>query len=140
VATELTNEQCSFWHFRFDLHVGMKAEVMVRALPEDRDEGLFDHQDYLFGQSVQREVKNISPKLRPTSRCGREIDPARQDQGLLALSHQDQASGAQALPDRQLGPRLNLLIKAGVDSGADLNYYTFYALWPAARPRSATAR
>jgi len=33
VATELTNEKCSFWHFRFDLHVGMKAEVMVRALP-----------------------------------------------------------------------------------------------------------
>src|SRR5205809_8059928 len=35
VATELTNEQCSFWHFRFDLHVGMKAEVMARALPKD---------------------------------------------------------------------------------------------------------
>src|SRR3984893_9226445 len=35
VATELTNEQCSFWHFRFDLHVGMKAEVMVRALPKE---------------------------------------------------------------------------------------------------------
>ncbi len=33
VAPELTNEQCSFWHFRFDLHAGMKAEVMVRALP-----------------------------------------------------------------------------------------------------------
>src|ERR1700704_6020212 len=31
VAPELTNEQCSFWPFRFDLHVGMKAEVMVRA-------------------------------------------------------------------------------------------------------------
>src|SRR3979411_197373 len=35
VAPELTNEQCSFWHFRFDLHAGMKAEVMVRALPKD---------------------------------------------------------------------------------------------------------
>jgi len=35
VAPELTNEQCSFWHFRFDLHAGMKAEVMVRALPKE---------------------------------------------------------------------------------------------------------
>src|SRR5947208_12513769 len=35
VATELTNEKCSYWHFRMDAHVGMKAETMVRALPED---------------------------------------------------------------------------------------------------------
>ena len=42
VATELTNEQCSFWHFRFDLHVGMKAEVMVRSLPKEVNEGLPD--------------------------------------------------------------------------------------------------
>ena len=25
VAPELTNEQCSFWHFRFDLHAGMSV-------------------------------------------------------------------------------------------------------------------
>ncbi len=42
VALELTNEQCSFWHFRFDLHAGMKAEVMVRALPQGDDQGLSD--------------------------------------------------------------------------------------------------
>ncbi len=42
VAPELTNEQCSFWHFRFDLHAGMKAEVMVRAAAEGRDQGLPD--------------------------------------------------------------------------------------------------
>src|SRR5262252_8648995 len=35
VATELTNEQCSYWHFRFDANVAQKAEVMVRALPPD---------------------------------------------------------------------------------------------------------
>src|SRR5262245_48719038 len=37
VATELTNEKCSYWHFRMDAHVGMKAEPMAHALPkEDR--------------------------------------------------------------------------------------------------------
>ena len=40
VATELTNEKCSYWHFRMDAHVGMKAETMVRALPEGRHQGL----------------------------------------------------------------------------------------------------
>ena len=37
------------------------------------------------------------------------------------------ASGAQALLTGNWGPDMNLLIKAGVDAGADLNYYTFYA-------------
>ena len=58
VAPELTNQQCSFWHFRFDLHAGMKAEVMVPALPKDTKKVYLINQDYLFGQSVQRKVKN----------------------------------------------------------------------------------
>ncbi|MFX6869144.1 ABC transporter substrate-binding protein, partial [Acinetobacter baumannii] len=58
-------EQCSFWHFRFDLHAGMKAEVMVRALPKDTKKVYLINQDYLFGQSVQREVKNYLTRLRP---------------------------------------------------------------------------
>ena len=37
------------------------------------------------------------------------------------------ASGAQALLTGNWGPDMNLLIKAGVDAGADLRYYTFYA-------------
>ena len=65
---ELTNEQCSFWHFRFDLHVGMKAEVMVRALPKETTKVYLINQDYLFGQSVQREVKNYLPSCGPTFR------------------------------------------------------------------------
>src|SRR4029078_516590 len=47
VATELTNEQCSFWHFRFDLHAAMKAEVMVRALPKETTKVYLINQDYL---------------------------------------------------------------------------------------------
>jgi branched-chain amino acid transport system substrate-binding protein len=31
VATELTNEKCSFWHYRMDAHVGMKAETCARC-------------------------------------------------------------------------------------------------------------
>ena len=65
VATELTNEKCSYWHFRMDAHVGMKAETMVRALPKDVTKVYLLNQDYLFGQSVQRDVKSFLTKLRP---------------------------------------------------------------------------
>ena len=106
VATELTNEKCSFWHFRFDLHVGMKAEVMVRALPKDVTKVYLLNQDYLFGQSVQRDVKAY-PRQAAARHSGRRrrVDPARQDQGFLALHHQDQGLGRAGPADRQLGPR-----------------------------------
>src|SRR5258706_1283240 len=128
VATELTNEQCSFWHFRFDLHVGMKAEVMVRALPKDVSKVYLINQDYLFGQSVQREVKTYLAKLRPDVQVvGDELIPLGKIKDFSPYLTKIKASGAQALLTGNWGPDMNLLIKARVDSGVDLRYYTFYA-------------
>ncbi len=128
VAPELTNEQCSFWHFRFDLHAAMKAEVMVRALPKDITKVYLINQDYLFGQSVQREVKNYLTKLRPDVQVvGDELIPLGKIKDFSPYITKIKASGAQALLTGNWGPDMNLLIKAGVDAGADLRYYTFYA-------------
>jgi branched-chain amino acid transport system substrate-binding protein len=128
VATELTNEKCSFWHFRFDLHVGMKAEVMVRALPKEVTKVYLINQDYLFGQSVQRDVKAFLGKLRPDVQIvGDELIPLGKIKDFSPYITKIKASGAQALLTGNWGPDMNLLIKAGVDAGADLNYYTFYA-------------
>lgn len=128
VAPELTNEQCSFWHFRFDLHAAMKAEVMVRALPKDTTKVYLINQDYLFGQSVQREVKNFLTKLRPDVQVvGDELIPLGKIKDFSPYITKIKASGAQALMTGNWGPDMNLLIKAGVDAGADLRYYTFYA-------------
>lgn len=128
VAPELTNEQCSFWHFRFDLHAAMKAEVMVRALPKDTTKVYLINQDYLFGQSVQRELKNFLAKLRPDVQVvGDELIPLGKIKDFSPYITKIKASGAQALMTGNWGPDMNLLIKAGLDAGADLRYYTFYA-------------
>ena len=128
VAPELTNEQCSFWHFRFDLHAAMKAEVMVRALPKDTTKVYLINQDYLFGQSVQRELKVYLTKLRPDVQVvGDELIPLGKIKDFSPYITKIKASGAQALMTGNWGPDMNLLIKAGVDAGADLRYYTFYA-------------
>jgi branched-chain amino acid transport system substrate-binding protein len=128
VAPELTNEQCSFWHFRFDLHAAMKAEVMVRALPKTTTKVYLINQDYLFGQSVQREVRNFLGKLRPDVQIvGDELIPLGKIKDFSPYITKIKASGAQALMTGNWGPDMNLLIKAGVDAGADLSYYTFYA-------------
>ena len=128
VATELTNEKCSYWHFRMDAHVGMKAETMVRALPKDLTKVYLLNQDYLFGQSVQRDIKAFLGKLRPDVKVvGDELIPLGKVKDFSPYVTKVKASGAQALITGNWGPDMTLLIKSGMDSGLDIRYYTMYA-------------
>jgi branched-chain amino acid transport system substrate-binding protein len=128
VATELTNEKCSFWHFRMDAHVGMNAETMVRALPKDVTKVYLLNQDYLFGQGVQRDVKTYLTKLRPDVKVvGDELIPLGKVKDFSPYVTKIKASGAQALLTGNWGPDMTLLIKAGMDTGLDIRYYTMYA-------------
>ena len=128
VATELTNEKCSYWHFRMDAHVGMKAETMARALPKDVTKVYLLNQDYLFGQSVQRDVKAFLAKLRPDVKVvGDELIPLGKVKDFSPYTTKIKASGAQAVLTGNWGPDMTLLIKAGMDSGLDVRYYTMYA-------------
>ena len=128
VATELTNEKCSYWHFRMDAHVGMKAETMARALPKDVTKVYLLNQDYLFGQSVQRDVKAYITKLRPDVKVvGDELIPLGKVKDFSPYITKVKASGAQALLTGNWGPDMTLLIKSGMDAGLDIRYYTMYA-------------
>jgi len=128
VATELTNEKCNFWHFRMDAHVAMKAETMVRALPKEISKVYLLNQDYLFGQSVQRDVKTFLAKLRPEVKVvGDELIPLGKVKDFSPYVTKIKASGAQALITGNWGPDMSLLIKAGMDTGLEVRYYTMYA-------------
>ena len=128
VAPELTNEKCSFWHYRFDLHAAMKAEIMVRAMPKEVTKVYLLNQDYLFGQAVQRDVKAFLIKLRPDVQVvGDELIPLGKVKDFSPYITKIKAAGAQALITGNWGPDMNLLIKAGIDAGIDLRYYTLYA-------------
>jgi branched-chain amino acid transport system substrate-binding protein len=128
VATELTNEQCSFWHFRFDAHAGMKSEMLVRALAPNEKKVYLLNQDYLFGQSVQRDVKKYLAKLRPDVQVvGDELIPLGKVKDFSPYISKIKAAGAQALITGNWGPDMTLLIKAGMEAGLDIKYYTLYA-------------
>jgi len=128
VATELTNELCSFWHFRFDAHVAMKAEILVRALGANQKKVYLLNQDYLFGQSVQRDVKTYLAKLRPDVEVvGDELIPLGKVKDFSPYVSKIKAGGTQALITGNWGPDMTLLIKAGMDAGLDVKYYTLYA-------------
>ena len=125
LAPELTNEQCNFWHFRTSAHAGMQAEIMVRALPKDITKVYLINQDYLFGQSAQRDLKLFMAKLRPDIQVmGEEMIPLGKIKDFSSYIAKIKASGAQALLTGNWGPDLTLLIKSGMDTGLPVDYYT----------------
>src|SRR5258708_17831010 len=65
LATELTNEQCDFWHFRFAGGVAMRAAARIKSLPPALKKVFLLNQDYLFGQSIQKDTKKWLARLRP---------------------------------------------------------------------------
>ncbi len=100
---------------------------MVRALPKDIKKVYLLNQDYLFGQSVQRDVKTFMKQLRPDVQIvGDELIPLGKIKDFSPYITKIKASGAQALISGNWGPDINLLLKAGFESGTDLRYYTLY--------------
>ena len=125
LAPELTNEQCSFWHFRTSAHAGMQAEIMVRALPKDITKVYLINQDYLFGQSAQRDLKLFLGKLRPDIHVlGEEMIPLGKIKDFSSYIAKIKSSGVQALLTGNWGPDLTLLIKSGMETGLPIDYYT----------------
>ena len=136
LATELTNEQCSFWHFRFAGSVEMRAVARIKSLPQSVKSVYLLNQDYLFGQSIEKDTKRFLAQYRPDIKIvGDEFIPLMQVKDFSPYITKIKASGAQSLLTGNYGPDLNLLIKAGVDAGLDIRYDTYLAHVIGARHR-----
>jgi branched-chain amino acid transport system substrate-binding protein len=125
LAPELTNGLCDFWHFRTSAHAGIQAEVIVRALPRTVTKAYLINQDYLFGQSAQRDIKALLARLRPDVQVvGEEMIPLGKVKDFSSYVAKIRASGAQVLMTGNWGPDLTLLIKNGMETGLPVDYYT----------------
>ncbi|WP_158928398.1 ABC transporter substrate-binding protein, partial [Acidisphaera sp. S103] len=113
LATELTNEQCDFWQFRFTGNVEMRAVARIKALPKSVTKVYLLNQDYLFGQSIQHDTKKWLAKLRPDIQIvGDELIPFGKVQDFSPYIAKIKASGAQSVITGNYNRDLNLLIKA----------------------------
>ena len=125
----LTNEKCSFWHFRFDAHADMRMAALMSVLREDRavkSVYLFG-QDYSFGQSVLREARRQLGVQRPdVAIVGDELHPLLRVKDFSPYAIKIQASGADAVITGNFSNDLTLLVKAARDVGYDGKFYTFY--------------
>jgi branched-chain amino acid transport system substrate-binding protein len=128
LATELTNELCDFWQFRFTGNVEMRAAARVKALPKDVTKIYLLNQDYLFGQSIQHDTKKWLAKLRPDIQIvGDELMPFGKVQDFSPYIQKIKASGAQSVITGNYNRDLNLLIKAAVDDGLNIRFDTYLA-------------
>ncbi|MFT3720062.1 branched-chain amino acid ABC transporter substrate-binding protein [Pseudorhodoferax sp.] len=125
----LTNELCSFWHFRFDAHADMRMAALMQVLREDagvRSVYLLG-QDYSFGRAVLREARRQLQAQRPdVSIAGDELHPMGRIKDFLPYAAKIKASGASAVITGNWGNDLTLLVKAAREAGFDGKFYTFY--------------
>jgi branched-chain amino acid transport system substrate-binding protein len=125
----LTNEKCSFWHFRFDAHADMRMTALMSVLKEDKalQRVYLIGQDYSFGHAVAREAKRQLAALRPDVQVvGEELHPMGRIKDFLPYAAKIKASGAQAVITGNFGNDLTLLVKAAKEVGFEGKFYTFY--------------
>ena len=145
VDPALTNEKCSYWHFRFDAHTDMRMSALMSVLREDKQlkHPYLIGQDYSFGQAVLREGRRQLAAQRPDVKIvGEELHPMARVKDFLPYATKIKASGAKAVLTGNWGNDLTLLVKAAREVGFDGTFYTSTAThWvlrrPWARPGSA---
>ena len=129
VDPALTNEKCSFWHFRFDAHADMRLTALMQVLEDDRalKSVYLIGQDYSFGQAVLREARRqIEQRRSDLQIVGEELHPIGRIKDFLPYAHKIKASGAQAVVTGNWGNDLTLLVKAAREAGYEGKFYTFY--------------
>ena len=125
----LTNEKCSFWHFRFDAHADMRMAALMEVIRDDRGvkSVYLIGQDYSFGQSVLREARRQLGAQRPDMQIvGDELHPVGRVKDFLPYAAKIKSSGAQAVITGNWGNDLTLLVKAAREVGFEGKFYTFY--------------
>ena len=130
VYPTLTNEKCSFWHFRFDAHAGMKIEAITNYLKTQSNvkKVFIIGQNYAHGQQVSAYTKAMLKAKRPDVQIvGDDLHPIGTVKDFSPYIAKIKASGADTVITGNWGNDMSLLAKAAKDAGLQAKFYTFYA-------------
>ncbi|MCI5106011.1 MAG: branched-chain amino acid ABC transporter substrate-binding protein [Pseudomonadales bacterium] len=128
----LTNEECSFWHFRFDSHAIMKLEVLTDFIAANEEiKSLYViGQDYSFGHVVSETTEQMMAQKRPDLEIvGNEFHPIGQVKDFTPYVTKIVSSGADAVLTGNFGADMVSLARSIIDSGLEIPIYTFYAAY-----------
>ena len=126
----LTNERCSFWHFRFYPSSEMQMEALTTYLVNRKDikKVYLLNQDYTHGQQVSKAAKEYLTRKRPDIQIvANEFIPMAQVRDFAPYVAKIAATGADTVITSNWGSDLTLLLKASKDFGLNVNYFTLNA-------------
>jgi branched-chain amino acid transport system substrate-binding protein len=131
VDPSLTNDKCSYWHFRIDADTSMKMEALTSYMKDQADikKVFLINQNYAHGQQVSRYFKETMARKRPDVQIvGDDLHPLGQVKDFAPYVSKIKAAGADTVVTGSWGQDLTLLIKAARDAGLNVNFYTYYAV------------
>src|ERR1700712_4822035 len=126
----LTNDKCSFSHFRWDANSDIKMEALTNYMKGEKNikKLYLINQDYSFGESVRTTAVAMLKTKRPDIEIvGDEKHPLLKVTDFAPYIAKIKASGADSVITGNWGQDFALLLKAGADSGLKVNWYTYYA-------------
>jgi branched-chain amino acid transport system substrate-binding protein len=126
----LTNDRCSFWHFRFYPSSEMQMEALTTYLVNRKDikKVYLFNQDYTHGQQVSKAAKEYLTRKRPDIQIvANEFIPMAQVRDFAPYVAKIAATGADTVITSNWGSDLTLLLKASKDFGLNVNYFTLNA-------------
>ncbi|PAY08764.1 MULTISPECIES: branched-chain amino acid ABC transporter substrate-binding protein [Bradyrhizobium] len=130
VDPSMTNEKCSYWHFRWDANSDIKMEALtnyMKGQPTIKKVYLIN-MDYSFGQSVRTAARKMLGEKRPDIQVvGDELHPMLKVTDFSPYIAKIKASGADTVVTGNWGQDFALLLKAAADAGLKVNWYTYYA-------------
>jgi branched-chain amino acid transport system substrate-binding protein len=129
VDPALTNEKCSFWHFRFDANSDMKMESLTTWMAQNKSikKVYLINQDYSFGQAVKKAAREMLARKRPDIQIvGDDLHPLGKVTDFSPYIAKMKQAGADTVITGNWGQDMNLLIKSAKDAGLSADFYTYY--------------
>ncbi len=127
----LTNDRCSFWHFRFYPTSEMKIEALTTYFQKSRPDikkVFLLNQNYTHGQQVSKASREYLARKRADIQIvGDDFIPIAQVRDFAPQIAKIRASGADTVITSNWGSDLTLLFKAARESGLNINFFTMNA-------------
>ncbi|MDN3516993.1 branched-chain amino acid ABC transporter substrate-binding protein [Aquisalimonas lutea] len=129
VDPALTNENCSFWHFRFDAESRIKIEALTNYMAEEgeAEKVYLINQDYSHGHVVEEQARQmLAEKMPDVEIVGSALHPIGQVRDFAPYVSRIRQSGADTVITGNWGNDLTLLVEAADDAGLDVTFHTYY--------------
>jgi branched-chain amino acid transport system substrate-binding protein len=130
VDPALTNDKCSYWHYRWDANSDIKMAALTNFMKDKKEikKVYIIGQDYSFGHAVKGAANAMLKERRPDIQIvGDELHPLLKITDFAPYIAKIKASGADSVITGNWGNDMSLLLKAAADAGLKVNWYTYYA-------------